>query len=634
MSRCRGGKDRELTDTASIINSTMNATRVRSHSVDPSLTSPPLQHQNISINSVTSTGSIVTPHMEDRMRRKLKYFFMNPCEKYRARGRKPYKLTLQVFKIIMVTVQVCLFGVSQFSVVTFSEENATAFRHLFLKDWDPGYDQTYYPKTSPVYAVYNKEIFYDRLNFIWTQFYNIKEDAIGSYDFADVDGKPMPMQICHENFQSGVIFADNNTYIFDPAVVKECIFVKAPTPGLNETVRDRLEKQNFTINFDSLIKLEVHLVIRSIHLQQTTKYSTPNCIQFNVTIQYDNSNHDGRMGIALTQQKIFLKCHALTDDKAMHVDSTGDTNDTGSILPLTWRFNLISIFDLVVVGTSLMSCILCLRSLIKAWQLKNEFVHFFQINYNKDLSFADRMEFLNFWYVMIVISDMLTCSGGVIKVLIENKIGGGSSVFVGFFDLYDTCSLMLGTAALLVWVGVLNYLNFFRQYNILILTMKASAPNVLRFLLCATLLYMGFAFAGWLILGPYHIKFRTLNTASECMYSLINGDDMFATFYEMGQTSWLPWLYSRFYLYIFISLFIYVVLSMMISIIMDVYEAVKDYQENGFPKTDLHEFIECCEDRPESGCYRLEGETAYSIFCCCRRGRGRANTYEPILEES
>jgi len=95
----------ELTDTASI-SSTMNATRVRSHSVDPSQSSPVFQHQNVSINSVTSTGSIVTPHMEDRMRRKLKYFFMNPCEKYRARGRKPYKLTLQVFKIIMVTVQV------------------------------------------------------------------------------------------------------------------------------------------------------------------------------------------------------------------------------------------------------------------------------------------------------------------------------------------------------------------------------------------------------------------------------------------------------------------------------------------------------------------------------------------------
>lgn len=39
-------------------------------------------------------------------RRRLKYFFMNPCEKYRARGRKPWKLMLQVLKIVIITVQV------------------------------------------------------------------------------------------------------------------------------------------------------------------------------------------------------------------------------------------------------------------------------------------------------------------------------------------------------------------------------------------------------------------------------------------------------------------------------------------------------------------------------------------------
>ena len=39
-------------------------------------------------------------------RRRLKYFFMNPCEKYRARGRKPWKLTLQILKIAIITAQV------------------------------------------------------------------------------------------------------------------------------------------------------------------------------------------------------------------------------------------------------------------------------------------------------------------------------------------------------------------------------------------------------------------------------------------------------------------------------------------------------------------------------------------------
>lgn len=44
--------------------------------------------------------------LEDQLRRKLKFFFMNPCEKFWARGRKPWKLGIQLLKIAMVTIQV------------------------------------------------------------------------------------------------------------------------------------------------------------------------------------------------------------------------------------------------------------------------------------------------------------------------------------------------------------------------------------------------------------------------------------------------------------------------------------------------------------------------------------------------
>lgn len=46
------------------------------------------------------------PLEEEALRRKLKYFFMSPCDKYHAKGRKPFKLILQLIKIVIVTVQV------------------------------------------------------------------------------------------------------------------------------------------------------------------------------------------------------------------------------------------------------------------------------------------------------------------------------------------------------------------------------------------------------------------------------------------------------------------------------------------------------------------------------------------------
>lgn len=65
---------------------------------------------------------------------------------------------------------------------------------------------------------------------------------------------------------------------------------------------------------------------------------------------------------------------------------------------------------------------------------------------------------------------------------------------------------------------------------------------------------------------------------SECLFSLINGDDMFVTFAAMqtqqGRSS-LVWLFSQLYLYSFISLFIYMVLSLFIALITGAYDAIK-----------------------------------------------------------
>lgn len=78
------------------------------------------------------------------------------------------------------------------------------------------------------------------------------------------------------------------------------------------------------------------------------------------------------------------------------------------------------------------------------------------------------------------------------------------------------------------------------------------------------------------VTSPYTpVQFRSLSMVSECLFSLINGDDMFVTFAEMQQNSYLVWLFSQLYLYTFISLFIYMVLSLFIALITGSYETIK-----------------------------------------------------------
>lgn len=143
---------------------------------------------------------------------------------------------------------------------------------------------------------------------------------------------------------------------------------------------------------------------------------------------------------------------------------------------------------------------------------------------------------------------------------------------------------------------------FFFFAQILIVTLRAAFPNVIRFCCCAAAIYLGYCFCGWIVLGPYHTKvpymqsavhlsddtpteillltwtlclqFRSLSKVSECLFSLINGDDMFVTFAEMEQSNTLVWIFSQIYLYTFISLFIYMVLSLFIALITGAYDTI------------------------------------------------------------
>ncbi len=82
-------------------------------------------------------------------------------------------------------------------------------------------------------------------------------------------------------------------------------------------------------------------------------------------------------------------------------------------------------------------------------------------------------------------------------------------------------------------------------------------------------------FCGWIVFGPYHSKFGSLSSTSDALFSLINGDDMYATFANLQTESTYVWVFSQVYLMSFISLFIYVVLSLSITLIIDGYETVK-----------------------------------------------------------
>uniref|UniRef100_A0A3B4GK72 Mucolipin-1-like n=1 Tax=Pundamilia nyererei TaxID=303518 RepID=A0A3B4GK72_9CICH len=481
--------------------------------------------------STDSTGChwVHAGEEEEAICRKLKYFFMSPCDKYHAKGRYPFKLILQLAKIFFVTAQVhhilyfnLLIVLTSFSIP----------RYLAL------------PETTVGRYAY---------------VYNRAENGSALF-------------LCQQYYKKGHIDPANDTFSIDPRVIKG-------------RAVSHLKSSIFCI---------FHFLITQ---QSTVVYSTVgHCLGFFCLVWFGFffMTSDKKASFLLFKTCVTLLCF---------------TSAASGSYTESW-------FSSVFVLLENIFKVVCYK---KSGQenLLHEFVKFFKTTLDRKVCWGDRLEFINGWYILLIISDIFTITGSFIKIGIETKN----------ISSYDLCAILLGTSTLLVWVGVIRYLTFFQKYNILIVTLRAAFPNVIRFCCCVAAIYLGYCFCGWIVLGPYHVKFRSLSMVSECLFSLINGDDMFVTFAEMQETSPLVWLFSQVYLYTFISLFIYMVLSLFIALITGAYETIKHQTQEPIHITDLHAFIAECTDAPNSGKFRGLETSPCSFFCCC----DRTTTYEDVL---
>ncbi|XP_054279636.1 mucolipin-3-like isoform X1 [Macrosteles quadrilineatus] len=555
-----------------------------------------------SMRNDSPTESMETPRLNDvnKMRRKLRFFFMNPIEKWHARRRFPYKFLLQVFKILLVTTQLCLFAHSRYNHVNYTWDNRISFSHLFLKGWTEEREVNAYPPNLGPFAIYNKDDFYDTLDYAVVGYASLS-DAIGPYSYTNENNTMDTPELCISNYREGIIFGFNESYVFNSQIDINCPLLNI-SDSKHFSSKSFFKEHNITINFSALVKASLKFAIKTVNFKAAGPITPPDCYKFDIEILFNNEDMDGQMVLSLDADPVRLVCQG-------DVEYIND-NQLGYLLR-----SILNVLVIIVCGTSLA---LCSRAIYNAQCLKFETMQFFREAFGKELSLEGRFEFWNLWYIMIIINDVLLILGSAMKEEIERK------QFIG--DQWNTCSLLLGTGTLLVWFGVLRYLGFFKTYNVVILTLKAAFPKVARFLLCAVLIYAGFTFCGWLVLGPYHMKFRSLASTSECLFALINGDDMYATFSMMSFKSSMLWWFSRIYLYSFISLYIYVVLSLFISVIMDAYDTIKLYYRDGFPKTDLQKFVAECREDPTSGVFRSLGgsESRSSLrelvdrFCCCQ----------------
>uniref|UniRef100_A0A914I5N2 Polycystin cation channel PKD1/PKD2 domain-containing protein n=1 Tax=Globodera rostochiensis TaxID=31243 RepID=A0A914I5N2_GLORO len=509
-----------------------------------------------------------------RLRRHLQFFFMNPLDKYRIRQQFPFKLFLQVLKVAFVTIQLILFAQLRISHVDFLDETLTVMRHKFLKEWGDERDTRTYPPASGPYSVYTSDQIIEHFSHIVKAYYSIQNDSFAAFSY-DTSIAQMPYKDVwddelgkahivdeHQSLRRHIAFDDipplqlcidriadvrieNETYIFDISEENDCFLLNF-TQEEGGRCTDRLQSND----------------------------QKPECYLIKLIVRFDNSRHTGQIKVDLIATISYIN---LCNGRILQVNSIGlDTV-------------VIAVIDVFVLCMCLGSLLLCARALVKGHLLKKTTCEFFERAFGIRMNIKDQWEFSNLWFAIIVVNDLLIVAGTVSKASIQFRD----------FDsaLFTLTGILLGLGVFMVFFGLLRYFTFFSQYNIIILTLRKSLPSIMRFLVCAVILYSGFLFAGWVIIGPYSLKFRTLGESSEALFSLLNGDDMFATFYTISDDNTIIKVFGTVYIYLFVSLFIYVVLSLFIAIIMDAYEVVKNRHNPALDvqRSTLQEFLASSE---------------------------------------
>ncbi|NXU43980.1 MCLN1 protein, partial [Drymodes brunneopygia] len=109
--------------------------------------------------------------------------------------------------------QLILFGLSNQLVVAFKEDNTVAFKHLFLKGYEDGADDTQ--------AVYTRGDLLEHLAHAIEKYLTVPNETLGRYAYGGTGGGPAAgpeLRLCQRFFRRGDIDPGNDTFDIDPDV--------------------------------------------------------------------------------------------------------------------------------------------------------------------------------------------------------------------------------------------------------------------------------------------------------------------------------------------------------------------------------------------------------------------------------
>ena len=503
-------------------------------------------------SSTDTSTSVICPLLNHKhimelhkLRDELRYYFKTRNRLYQLKN-KPWVFMVQLLKIVLMTSMLVLLTKNNNDVRVGMKEVKETLDTILIK----GYDS--YTEKDMLYKYQQIE---DYATYACIQYLNLSVSTVTLIGYRNGMEPPFPPPVHITRVLVNLTISKDwmVSYRKDNKTKKTS---KLLCSWRNHScVLENKDKLSVNTNGLQLLSYTLKFKLRAVILNTASKVR---CVNLTYEITFTNK---------------------LEQANGMHLDSTlnyefyQDCQSDSSSAAKDANYYVSIMIDIAVMAISCISTVTMFRKLYVSYLLYKKTNEFMKVHYHRVLTRREAHLFFNYWHISIVITDILLILSGFFKLLIDLRIA--------FY--FNTTTLLLGIGAWMCFMGLLRYLLFDRHYSMLINTITIALPHLGRFIICVAIVFLAFMLSGYLVLSPYCYKFTDPSVTMETLFSLLNGDDMFATFHAVETNNYWIKIFSKIYLYSYVCFFIYVVLSLCISIIEDAYSIVSNFPNDTCP---------------------------------------------------
>ncbi|XP_060570279.1 mucolipin-3-like [Ruditapes philippinarum] len=506
-----------------------------------------------------------------QLRRRLKIIFnsglkwkKNACN---FRFMYCFVFFVQIIKVALITHQMFHFADDRGKFSSVVNRGDLVLRHLLLEHWDASWETLPYPRAQGDFAVYTINELENGINYAVKNFYNAEREAIGYY-IRTADDK-MTATIKYFDFPG---FHDNTSIEAD-ITISEITFpiekgLMAEKTVENETIYSyditrEFEHYNISHPIKRMLSTILYFKLHSVRSNEDSMKGT--CLRIEGSLEFADNDNNGQVLVDLKTSSKRIICKdmnlSISDWQLQHT-----TVHVGvSVIILSFSSIVLTVVYLVFV--------LCTYCRTKQYMKKHYKTHY--KDDNEDLPTSEYCRFFPFWDIITFLSDICT-SIGTFLIVHNDKHG---EWLLEELDLYI---MLLGLGSLLAWLSLLRFFEFYSRFNLLFRTIYKSCPDIITYLICVSVLFVGFLFCGYIVMAPYHVKFKTPSDAAETLFSIINGDEIYTTLAllesEWSGGYWVRW-FSRLYVVAFVAIFTVLGINLFIALFLNAYESIKHCQQ-------------------------------------------------------